>query len=118
MVSRCPSIQLIIGSFLIVLIVIHLLRTFTIKEGFAGGALDMPSGNDLINPPINAVEANQGFGKVLSYLAKNPKDSGAFLNFVKTSFFTESSQFNPDINYSGLQEKWKGGTFRDKSTDV
>ena len=93
-------------------------RGSTIKETFAGGALDIPSGNAIVDPPVNAVEANEGFRKVLSYLSKNPKDSSEFLNFVKTSFFTGPAQFNPDINYSGLQEKWKGGTFRDKSTDV
>ena len=114
--ARCPSIKLIIGSLLIVLIVIQLLNSFKVNEGF--GALDVPSGNAIVDPPVNALDANEGFRKVLSYLSKNPKDSGAFLNFLKTSFFTESAKFNSDINYAGLQEKWKGGTFKDKSTDV
>jgi hypothetical protein len=106
------------GSTLIVLFIVLMLRQRGQQtEGFYG-ALDMPSGNALTEPPVNAVEANQGFGKVLSYLSKNPKDSGEFLNFLKSSFFTQTSQFNPDIQYSTLQEKWKGGIFRDKSTDV
>ncbi len=94
-----------------------MLRQRGLQEGFYG-VLDMPSGNALTDPPVNAIEANQGFGKVLSYLSKNPKDSSEFLNFLKSSFFTPTSQFNPDIQYSTLQEKWKGGIFRDKSTDV
>ncbi len=105
------------GSTLIVLFIVLMLRQRGVAEGFYG-ALDMPSGNALTDPPVNALEANQGFVKVLSYLEKNPKDSSEFLNFLKSSFFTESSQFNPDIKYSTLQEKWKGGTFRDKSTAV
>ncbi len=115
--GHCPSIQLILISSLIVLFGILLFRQFRLKEGFYG-ALDVPSGNAALNPPINAVEANAGFGKVLEYLAKNPKDSSEFLNFLKSSFFTQTAQFNPDIQYSTLQEKWKGGTFKDKSTDV
>lgn len=117
MMSRCPSIQLIMGSTLIVLFIVLIVRQRGVAEGFYG-ALDIPSGNAVVDPPVTAVEANEGFRKVLSYLSKNPKDSGEFLNFLKSSFFTQTSQFNPDIKYSTLQEKWKGGTFRDKSTDV
>ena len=102
-------------SSLIVLIVILYRRR--IIDGFQG-SLDMPSAKELINPPISAVEANDGFRKVLAYMETNPKNSGEFLNFLKSSFFTPSSKFNPDINFAKVSELWKGGTFRDKSTDV
>lgn len=86
-------------------------------DGFQG-ALDMPSGNAVLNPPVTAVEANEGFRKVLAYMEKNPKDTSEFMNFLKSSFFTTSAQFNPNVNFAKATELWKGGTFRDKSTDV
>lgn len=113
---RCPSIQLIMGLTLIVLFVI-LMRNRA-NEGFQAATLDLPSPKDLLDPPVNALEANDGFRKTLKYLQTNPTDSSAFLNFLKSSFFMESSQFNPDMNFSTAYQEWKEGRFKDKSTDV
>ncbi len=116
--ANCPSIRLIMGSTLIVLFIVLLIDSRTPrKEGFQG-VLDMPTGEAVLNPPITASEANEGFRKVLAYMEKNPKNTSEFMNFLKSSFFTSSAQFNSSVNFSSVAENWKGGTFRDKSTDV
>ena len=116
--ANCPSIRLIMGSTLIVLFLVLLMDSRAArKEGFQG-VLDMPKGDAILNPQITASEANDGFRKVLAYMEKNPKNTSEFMNFLKSSFFTSSAQFNPSVNFSAAVENWKGGTFRDKSTDV
>ena len=181
--GNCPSLRLIMGSTLIVLFLVLLIDSRAArKEGFYG-VLDIPSGNAVLNPKISPEEVIEAYTKVLVYMMNNPKDtsefmnflkssffteqsqfnqnidfvkvakrwnssndvlnqtvnaaqaneefrktlvfmeqtpekSGVFLNVFKPSFFTESAQFNPNVNFANVTELWKGGTFRDKSTDV
>ncbi len=96
----------VIIIFLIILIISLIVFYYkTIRGGSEGFASAI---DEMMDPKLSAAEANNTYWKVLLYLAKNPNNADAYLNFLKDNFMGPGTKFNKLIEHQAIAEGYVG----------
>ncbi len=98
------NITIYIVLVLLIFSIVLFYRVKTIRDGFE----DMAEIDKAMNPKLTAADANNTYWKVLLYLAKNPKDSDSYLNFLKDNFMGPNTKFNKLIEHQAIAEGYAG----------
>ncbi len=97
------TIIIILLIILIISLIVFYYKTIRGRgEGFASEI------DEIMDPKLSAAEANNTYWKVLLYLAKNPNNADAYLNFLKDNFMGPGTKFNKLIEHQAIAEGYVG----------